>query len=331
MAKFHINKHGVPAPCKAKSGNCPLGGDESHFSSQEKAQAYIDKRNEQEHGLLPGMNNNKVEINSKHIETKYSAYRLTSMLVKFSDEAEDKKADIWKDKRFDIRDYIVEYKSIYDVELNPEKVKKALREKRINITDFDETTEQEKKALLATSEGITGRKVGNILGFLNSDNNTSYSRTKAYSKDNFEGNFDDVYYKLTILSDVGWHKNSVLAINDENTSLNAIMDKKSVEMASEILRTSEANQESETYPASGLVSSIQALRLRGMSEVEIMEKAKKERLDEVVYREYKVKPRPVSGATEMIRVMLKEANEESDDLPRNIVSKVLGKKLGWTE
>ena len=26
MAKFHINKHGVPAPCKAKPGNCPLGG-----------------------------------------------------------------------------------------------------------------------------------------------------------------------------------------------------------------------------------------------------------------------------------------------------------------
>lgn len=33
MARFHINKHGVPAPCKAKSGNCPLGGDEKHYNS----------------------------------------------------------------------------------------------------------------------------------------------------------------------------------------------------------------------------------------------------------------------------------------------------------
>lgn len=53
MSKFHINKHGVPVPCKAKEGNCPLGGQETHFSSQEEAQAYIDKKCEQEHGLLP--------------------------------------------------------------------------------------------------------------------------------------------------------------------------------------------------------------------------------------------------------------------------------------
>lgn len=53
MSKFHINKHGVPALCKAKSGNCPLGGAEQHFNSQEEAQAYADKINEQEHSLLP--------------------------------------------------------------------------------------------------------------------------------------------------------------------------------------------------------------------------------------------------------------------------------------
>lgn len=40
MSKFHINKHGVPAPCRAKEGNCPLGGEESHFKSQEDAQAH---------------------------------------------------------------------------------------------------------------------------------------------------------------------------------------------------------------------------------------------------------------------------------------------------
>ena len=56
MAKFHINKHGVPAPCKAKPGNCPLGGDETHFSSLEEAQEAIDKINKEKHGLLSEMN-----------------------------------------------------------------------------------------------------------------------------------------------------------------------------------------------------------------------------------------------------------------------------------
>lgn len=56
MSKFHINKHGVPAPCKATKGNCPLGGDsgsEGHFDSKEDAQAYADKKNQQEHGITP--------------------------------------------------------------------------------------------------------------------------------------------------------------------------------------------------------------------------------------------------------------------------------------
>ena len=53
MAKYHINKHGVPAPCRAKEGNCPLGGDESHFNSKEEAQEYADKQNESEFSFLP--------------------------------------------------------------------------------------------------------------------------------------------------------------------------------------------------------------------------------------------------------------------------------------
>lgn len=60
MSKFHINKHGVPAPCRAKEGNCPLGGDsgnENHFDTQQEAQEHADKINSAEHGHLPGMNN----------------------------------------------------------------------------------------------------------------------------------------------------------------------------------------------------------------------------------------------------------------------------------
>lgn len=53
MSKFHINKQGVPAPCKAKDRNCPLGGEEQHFKSQQEAQDYVDKENKSKHGLLP--------------------------------------------------------------------------------------------------------------------------------------------------------------------------------------------------------------------------------------------------------------------------------------
>lgn len=54
MSKFHINKHGVPAPCKATKGNCPLGGNDSHFSSEEEAQTFVNNRMESEYGLLGG-------------------------------------------------------------------------------------------------------------------------------------------------------------------------------------------------------------------------------------------------------------------------------------
>lgn len=53
MAKFHINKHGVPAPCKAQKGNCPYGGEESHYNSQEEAQEAIDQINEEKYSILP--------------------------------------------------------------------------------------------------------------------------------------------------------------------------------------------------------------------------------------------------------------------------------------
>lgn len=39
MAKFHINKNGVAAPCKATKGNCPYGGttgNENHYDSLEE-------------------------------------------------------------------------------------------------------------------------------------------------------------------------------------------------------------------------------------------------------------------------------------------------------
>lgn len=59
--RWHINKHGTPAPCKAKEGNCPLGGNESHFSTKEEAQSFSDKQMESEFGLLPDHDKEKKE------------------------------------------------------------------------------------------------------------------------------------------------------------------------------------------------------------------------------------------------------------------------------
>ena len=70
MTKFHINKHGVPAPCKAKNDNCPLGGDEAHFSNPEQAQEYIDNKLEKEFGLLGESFINSSEIKRRLFESK---------------------------------------------------------------------------------------------------------------------------------------------------------------------------------------------------------------------------------------------------------------------
>lgn len=53
--KYHINKNGKPAICKAKTGNCPLGGNDTHFKTKEAAQKYVDKKGKEEHGLLPSV------------------------------------------------------------------------------------------------------------------------------------------------------------------------------------------------------------------------------------------------------------------------------------
>lgn len=68
--KFHINKNGVPAPCKATKGNCPLGGDESHFDTLEEAQSFIDRQMAEQHGLLVQISTvKKVELEHDFNET----------------------------------------------------------------------------------------------------------------------------------------------------------------------------------------------------------------------------------------------------------------------
>lgn len=80
MSKFHINKKGVPAPCKATKGNCPLGGEsgnENHYNTQEEAQAGADIVNEAKYGKLPGTEN--------IIVSEYSEPEITEETEDFSE------------------------------------------------------------------------------------------------------------------------------------------------------------------------------------------------------------------------------------------------------
>lgn len=49
MTKYHINKRGEPAVCKAKSQPCPLG---EHFDNEADANKYIQNKMETEFGII---------------------------------------------------------------------------------------------------------------------------------------------------------------------------------------------------------------------------------------------------------------------------------------
>lgn len=71
--KYHIDKKGVPAVCKANKRKCPLGGvsgDENHYSSIEEAQAAIDRENLENFELLPNSDLNLSPSAHQKIKTQ---------------------------------------------------------------------------------------------------------------------------------------------------------------------------------------------------------------------------------------------------------------------
>lgn len=43
MAKFHVSSDGNPRVCTAAEGNCPIGGNENHYTSKEAARAAFEE------------------------------------------------------------------------------------------------------------------------------------------------------------------------------------------------------------------------------------------------------------------------------------------------
>jgi len=66
---YHIKKDGTPDICRAKPGNCLLGGDENHFPTIEEAQIYADKLNEEQ--ILEEYKNNFL----RNFDNKFKEYR----------------------------------------------------------------------------------------------------------------------------------------------------------------------------------------------------------------------------------------------------------------
>lgn len=55
MVKYHIDRNGKPAVCRAHKRPCPLGGDDVHFDTLEEAQEHADRVNKEQFGLLGNM------------------------------------------------------------------------------------------------------------------------------------------------------------------------------------------------------------------------------------------------------------------------------------
>lgn len=223
-------------------------------------------------------------------------------------------------------EHVIIYRGVINTEDVDEFAEGLQKTHRVKITDLNESTLKERETLAAHLAGTTPRKIGNIVGFLNSKRDTSYSNTKEYSRDTLEGSYEEIYTIIKMMSDVGWHKGSPQGVSAENTSLNKMMDKKGLRLAGEISRFSEKNIQTKDYPASGLIGSVQALRLKGWNDNEIKNVSLSNRLDEVVYEQYNTKPRQTSGAEEMERVMKKEV-----DMSKSTVKHSLSKMFKWEE
>lgn len=300
---------------------------DTHFETLGDAQAHADKVNEASHGLLPGMGN-VIRISPIDYETRA---HIASRPYELIDYISDEDVEIYKEHltKFDNpwNHAQEDYELISSMEIDDDKLIANMNKKGIEISDYDELNDDEKKALLFAVRKSTIRKTRAIMSFLTSDKNTSYSKDKSYEQINAKGSFDDVYYKLKLMNEVGWAKGSGQGQTFENSRLNVVMDKKSIAIAEKITKGSQANQENRTYPDSGMIYGIQMLRHRGVDEREIINRSRNERVADMVYKEYGVNPRKTSGASELSRILQKDADAQG----KENIHELLKESLNWTE
>lgn len=139
MAKFHIGKDGAPAPCNAQPGNCPLGGDNEHFTTQKEAEQFSDIVNE-------AVTNNKF-LDSKTISNSTSFERRANIKA-LTEVIEDTDRKIQEEirNRNKLREnkYFIE-KETEIKDINEEKTE--LRLKRFQLDDYHSIKRQRESLL----------------------------------------------------------------------------------------------------------------------------------------------------------------------------------------
>lgn len=66
---YHINKNGQPSVCHATKQACPLGGEENHFHTQEEALKVSQERFEQELGITPHFDEERVQYFEEYMDS----------------------------------------------------------------------------------------------------------------------------------------------------------------------------------------------------------------------------------------------------------------------
>lgn len=88
MARYHINKNGVPAVYHAGKGNCPLGGvtgSENHYNSLEEAQAAVDNMHANDFINSSGDLKGSKELNANSEQMKLEAVKRDGYAIQFID------------------------------------------------------------------------------------------------------------------------------------------------------------------------------------------------------------------------------------------------------
>lgn len=152
LGKFHINKHGVPSPCHASKGKCPLGGEsgnENHFDSAEKAEAYVQEMNAKEHGILPEMSKQEGSYEGSPYEmsdgaaSNFVGVNESNVKEKLSKAFESGESSV-SYKTEDFNNNPVEFDAtIEKVGEDTYRVKGEIREYSMAEEDFDEYEEYE--------------------------------------------------------------------------------------------------------------------------------------------------------------------------------------------
>lgn len=235
-------------------------------------------------------------------------------------------AERYWDRRDEVVEVYEECKGMSKENINEH----LLSEYKVDVIDIKEVSIENLSKLCAALHEMTPRRMGNIVGFLKSEVNTSYNQTKEYSRSNMKGNFKDILLNVFMLNKLCWNiPGSGQTVTSERTAFNKLMDKKSLEIASNIITHSSLNQDSEKYPFTGLVASIQALRFIGWNEVQIQNVSIELNLADVVYVEYETKPRKRNEAKNIRSVMMSRARKIARANKSNHVEAVIANELGW--